>query len=163
MQLMCYCVLGLNPDLHLGKSLDEIYDHMIDMVRYVLIVYFVCHPNYCPFAIVHDYDLIRSICTLGWRLGWSPGSRCSVGPDTPRERGNIEAFSAHWNAHWYSSKTGCDGMGMCCKKKVMIRWRTVWRPRGRLKRTWREVVEKDCQAHELNKGMLWIVVDWGSW
>jgi len=25
------------------------------------------------------------------------------------------------------------------------------RPRGRLKRTWREVVEKDCQAHKLNK------------
>ena len=25
------------------------------------------------------------------------------------------------------------------------------RPRGRPKRTWREVVEKDCQAHKLNK------------
>jgi len=25
------------------------------------------------------------------------------------------------------------------------------RPRGRLKRTWREVVEKDCQALKLNK------------
>ena len=25
------------------------------------------------------------------------------------------------------------------------------RPRGRLKRTWREVVEKDCQARKLNK------------
>jgi len=25
------------------------------------------------------------------------------------------------------------------------------RPRGRPKRTWREVVEKDCQAHTLNK------------
>jgi len=25
------------------------------------------------------------------------------------------------------------------------------RPKGRPKRTWREVVEKDCQAHKLNK------------
>jgi len=25
------------------------------------------------------------------------------------------------------------------------------RPRGRPKRTWREVVEKDCQVHKLNK------------
>jgi len=25
------------------------------------------------------------------------------------------------------------------------------RPRGRPKRTWGEVVEKDCQAHKLNK------------
>jgi len=25
------------------------------------------------------------------------------------------------------------------------------RPRGRSKRTWREVVQKDCQAHNLNK------------
>jgi len=39
------------------------------------------------------------------------------------------------------------------------------RPRGRPKRTWREVVEKDCRAHKLNKEewrMLWIVVDGGS-
>jgi len=25
------------------------------------------------------------------------------------------------------------------------------RPRGRPKRTWREIVEKDCQAHGLNR------------
>jgi len=25
------------------------------------------------------------------------------------------------------------------------------RPRGRLKRTWREVVQKDCQVHNLNR------------
>jgi len=25
------------------------------------------------------------------------------------------------------------------------------RPRGRPKRTWREVVKEDCQAHKLNK------------
>jgi len=25
------------------------------------------------------------------------------------------------------------------------------RPRGRLKKTWREIVEKDCQAHKLNR------------
>jgi len=33
------------------------------------------------------------------------------------------------------------------------------RPRGRPKRTWREVVEKDCQAHKLKRRMLWIAVD----
>jgi len=32
------------------------------------------------------------------------------------------------------------------------------RPRGRPKRTWREVAEKDCQARKL----LWIVVNGGS-
>jgi len=25
------------------------------------------------------------------------------------------------------------------------------KPRGRPKRTWREIVEKDCQAHKLNR------------
>jgi len=25
------------------------------------------------------------------------------------------------------------------------------RPRGRPKKTWREIVEKDCQAHKLNR------------
>jgi len=27
---------------------------------------------------------------------------------------------------WYYSKTGDDGMGMCCEKKTMIGWRNVW-------------------------------------
>jgi len=29
------------------------------------------------------------------------------------------------------------------------------RPRGRPKRTWKEVVREDCQARKLNKGMPW--------
>ena len=35
------------------------------------------------------------------------------------------------------------------------------RPRGRPKRTWTEVAQKNCQARNLNTGcrMLWIVVD----
>jgi len=33
------------------------------------------------------------------------------------------------------------------------------RSRGRPKRTWKEVMQKDCQACNLNKRMLWIVVD----
>jgi len=37
------------------------------------------------------------------------------------------------------------------------------RPSGRPKRTWREVVQKDCQARNLNRRMLWIVVDGRSW
>jgi len=34
------------------------------------------------------------------------------------------------------------------------------RPRGRPKRTWREVAEKDCQARKLNKED---VIDRGRW
>jgi len=57
--------------------------------------------------------------------------------------------------HWYYSKTGCDCMGMFCEKKMIIGWINVWstgfQTRGRPKRTYREVVEKDCQARKLNK------------
>ena len=35
---------------------------------------------------------------------------------------------------------------------------------GRPKRTWREVVQKDCQARKLNREvLLWIIFDGGSW
>jgi len=54
-------------------------------------------------------------------------------------------------------QTGCDGMGMCCKKKTMIRVNKYMeyevegaRARCRTKRTWREVVQKACQTHKLN-------------
>jgi len=58
----------------------------------------------------------------------------------------------------YYSKTGCDGMGMCCEKKTVILCRNVWNmrwwapdqevdQRGHGKR-W---CEKDCQARNLNK------------
>ena len=57
--------------------------------------------------------------------------------------------------HWYCSRTGCVGMGMCCEKMTMIGWRNArsmkLRSRGRPKRTWREVVREDCQARKLNK------------
>jgi len=48
------------------------------------------------------------------------------------------------------------GMGMCCEKKTMIAWRNVWSmkwrvPGQRAKRTWREIVQKDCQARKLNR------------
>jgi len=50
-------------------------------------------------------------------------------------------------------------MGMCCKKKTfLIGWKKCMeyevegsRPRGRPRRTWKEVVQKDCQARKLNK------------
>jgi len=47
-------------------------------------------------------------------------------------------------------------MGMCCKnddwvKKCMEYEIEGLRPRGRPKRTWREVVEKDSEARKLNK------------
>ena len=35
------------------------------------------------------------------------------------------------------------------------------RPRVRLKRTWREVVEKDCHTRRLNREDAWIIVDGG--
>jgi len=33
------------------------------------------------------------------------------------------------------------------------------RPRGRPKRTWKEVVREDCQACKLNKEVLWTVAN----
>ena len=49
-------------------------------------------------------------------------------------------------------------MGTCCEKKgydwvkkCMPHEVEVPRPRGRPKRTWRELVENDCQAHKLKK------------
>jgi len=36
------------------------------------------------------------------------------------------------------------------------------RPRGRTKRTWGEVVEKDCKHINWTTRMLWIMVDGGS-
>jgi len=35
-------------------------------------------------------------------------------------------------------------------------------PGGGPKRTWTEVVQGDCRAHELDGRMLWIIVDGGS-
>jgi len=46
-------------------------------------------------------------------------------------------------------------MGMCCDndwvKKCMEYGVEGARPSGRPKRTWRKIVEKDCQAHKLNR------------
>ena len=36
------------------------------------------------------------------------------------------------------------------------------RPRGRPKKTWREVVEKDCKAHGLNRDAMDRKIDRGS-
>ena len=58
---------------------------------------------------------------------------------------------------WYYTRTGCDGKGMCCEKnddwakKCMDYEVEGPRPTRRPKRSWREVVEKDCQACKLNK------------
>ena len=46
-------------------------------------------------------------------------------------------------------------MGMCCEKKTLIGFMEYEvegsRPRGRPKKTWKEVVQKDCQTRNLNK------------
>jgi len=36
------------------------------------------------------------------------------------------------------------------------------RPRGRPKKTWTEIVQKDCQAHELNREDAMDCIDGGS-
>jgi len=55
-------------------------------------------------------------------------------------------------------------MGMCCEKKTLIGCMEYEVegaiPRGRPKRTWKEVVQKDCQAHNLNKED---AMDHGRW
>jgi len=57
---------------------------------------------------------------------------------------------------WYVfySKTGCNGMGMCCKKKTTIGWRNEVkgaRPKSRPKNSWTDIVVKDCQACKLDR------------
>jgi len=46
-------------------------------------------------------------------------------------------------------------MGMFCEKKTMKKCMEYLvesaRPKGRPKKTWREIVEKDCQASKLNR------------
>ena len=49
-------------------------------------------------------------------------------------------------------------MGMCCEKKILNWVKKCMeyevegsRRRGRPKRTWKEVVQTDCQARNLNK------------
>jgi len=54
------------------------------------------------------------------------------------------------------SKTGCDGMGMCCVRKIIIGQSMEYEvegsiPRDRPKRTWIKAVEKDCQACTLKE------------
>ena len=49
----------------------------------------------------------------------------------------------------------------CAAKRRRVEYEVEGsRPRGRLKRTWREVVQKDCQACNLNKED---AVDRGRW
>ena len=44
------------------------------------------------------------------------------------------------------------GWQLCCEKKTVIEHEVEGaRPRGRPKKTWREIVEKDCQACKLNR------------
>jgi len=47
-------------------------------------------------------------------------------------------------------------VGMCCKKKTMMKKCMEYevegaRPRERPKKSWREIVEKDCHARKLNR------------
>jgi len=54
-------------------------------------------------------------------------------------------------------KTGCDGMGMCGKMKTdWVKKCLEYREKGSRriiipKRTWKEVVQKDCQSRKLNR------------
>jgi len=56
-------------------------------------------------------------------------------------------------------------MGMCCEKNTLGEQMYEYevegsRPRGRPKRTWKEVVQKDRQARNLNKE---VAMDRGRW
>ena len=64
----------------------------------------------------------------------------------------------HNRLRWYGRvlrKRDTDWVKKCMAYEVESS-----RPRGRPKRTWREVVQKDCQAHNLNKED---VMDHGRW
>jgi len=52
----------------------------------------------------------------------------------------------HWYGHVLRKKDDDDWVKKCMEYEV-----EGPRPRGRPKRTWTEVVEKDCQARKLNK------------
>jgi len=61
---------------------------------------------------------------------------------------------------WYDyvlRKEGNDWVKKCMEYEV-----EGARPIGRPKKTWREIVEKDCQACKLNERMPWTVIDGGS-
>jgi len=51
--------------------------------------------------------------------------------------------------------------------KKCMEYEVVSRPRGRPKRTWREVAQKDCQANNLNKedkvDKAWMVIRVSEW
>jgi len=71
---------------------------------------------------------------------------------------------------WCYSKTGCDGIGMCCEKKTLIGWRNVWNMWWRApdqevdQRGHGERLCKKIANHSVWTGrMLWIVVDGRSW
>jgi len=66
---------------------------------------------------------------------------------------------------WYYSKTGCDDMGICCKKKSLIAWRNVWNMRWRApdqEVDQRGQGERLCKKQQLDRliwtrRMLWII------
>ena len=75
-------------------------------------------------------------------------------------RSREREITSRWlnKKHWYYSKQATM-VSACVAKKEDNDWvkkcmeyeAEGTRPRGRPKRTWREVVEKDCQARKLNK------------
>jgi len=68
----------------------------------------------------------------------------------------------------YYSKTGGNGMGMCCEKKTMIGWRNVWSMKLRVpgqevdQRKLGERLWKSVRHINWTGRMPWIVIDWGS-
>ena len=60
--------------------------------------------------------------------------------------------------HWYYSRTGCGGMGMCCEKMMMIGWRNARpRPRGRQRGPEERLWKRTVKHINWTKRMLWIV------
>ena len=97
-----------------------------------------------------------------------PRNNVDVDPDPPREEANF------WGNGWCSVTYRQCGLfpnyygnfvvTLLSAQKSSEFIFNYSRPRGRPKKTWREIVEKDCQAHKLNgtgggRGIVWIILD----
>jgi len=71
-----------------------------------------------------EIRMVRWMCSIELQ-GWVPSKGL-------RERERLELDGIISLLHCYYSKTGCDGIGMCCKKKTMIGWRNVWSMKWRV-------------------------------
>ena len=102
----------------------------------------------------------QSRCRAAWLMGRPHTKLTSFMRYTvkPLARGphciHLGRVSTQMTQHWYYSRTGCDGTGMCCERRWWLgeEMYGVWssETKRKTKRTWKEVVKEDCQACKLN-------------